>query len=375
MTAKKAYHGGAFFDAVGNDFSKMEKSKRIIGADVLDAWFDPSPNVIAKIKKYLPYSIKTSPPTQCEGIIKTIARFRKISEKNIIVGGGSSDLMFLFFPNILKLDDTVLILDPTYGEYSHIFENVTNNKIIRYKLKKSDNFKVNYNDLLEQIDKEKPDLVLLVNPNSPTGQYWPRQNIIRLINIFPKILFVIDETYIDYIGSKLSLEKTATKYKNLVIIKSMSKVYALSGARIGYLVAHYTVINKISQFIPPWSVSLIGQIGGVEALKNPIYYQNKYQQTHKLREQMIAQLKNIPSLKIYNSTANFFLIELLNKGLKADEIVLKLRKQKIYLRNCDSMSSQFNNNFIRIAVKDERTNKIIIKAFINILRKQLTQSC
>ena len=63
----------------------------------------------------------------------------------------------------------------------------------------------------------------------------------------------------------------------------------------------------------------------------------------------------------------FMLIELLGKGLKADEIVLKLRKQKIYLRDCTSMSTQFNNDFIRIAVKDEQTNKIIVNALKEVL--------
>ncbi|MDO8583696.1 MAG: aminotransferase class I/II-fold pyridoxal phosphate-dependent enzyme, partial [bacterium] len=190
MVTKKAYHGGAFFNAIGSDFATLEKSKEIISADVLDAWFDPSPKVIAKIKKFLPFSIKTSPPTQCEGLIKTIAKVRQIPEENIIVGGGSSDLMFAFFPHILKKSESVLILDPTYGEYAHIFENVTENKIIRHKLQKENDFKINYANLSEQITKEKPNLVMIVNPNSPTGQYWTKQNILILIKNFPNILFV-----------------------------------------------------------------------------------------------------------------------------------------------------------------------------------------
>ena len=360
--AKKAYHGGAFFNAIGNDFATLEKSNEIISADVLDAWFDPSPKVISKLKKYLSFSVKTSPPTQCEGLIKTISKIRKVPEVNIIVGGGSSDLMFAFFPHILKKDESVLILDPTYGEYAHIFEHVTKNKIFRHKLRKEDDFKINCNELSEQIKKEEPNLVMLVNPNSPTGQYWQRQNILNLIKTFPNILFVIDETYIDYIDKKLSLEKEAVKNKNLVIIKSMSKVYALSGARAGYIVAHEKVIDRVSSFIPPWSASLVAQIAAVEALKDPIYYSKKYKETHELRHGMISELNKIQSVKIYNSIANFFLVELLDSQLKADVIIQKLRKQKIYLRDCTSMSTQFKNNFIRVAIKDKKTNKIIVDA-------------
>lgn len=359
---KKAYHGGAFFNAIGNDFTMLEKADEIISADVLDAWFDPSPKVISKIKQYLSFSIKTSPPTQCEGLIKTISKIRKVPEANIIVGGGSSDLMFAFFPHVLKEDESVLILDPTYGEYAHIFEYVTKNKIFRHKLRKEDGFQINYNDLFEQIEKENPTLVMLVNPNSPTGQYWQRQNILNLVKNFPSILFVIDETYIDYIDKNLSLEKEAVINENLVIIKSMSKVYALSGARAGYIVAHEKTINKVSSFIPPWSVSLVAQIAAVEALKDPAYYSKKYKETHELRQSMISELKKMQSVKIYDSIANFFLIELLDNKLKADVIIQKLRKQKIYLRDCTSMSTQFKNNFIRVAVKDKKTNKIIVDA-------------
>jgi histidinol-phosphate/aromatic aminotransferase/cobyric acid decarboxylase-like protein len=365
--AKKAYHGGAFFNAIGNEFATLEKVKDIISADVLDAWFEPSPKVSSKIKEYLSFSLKTSPPTQCEGLIKVISKVRKVPKSNIIVGGGSSDLMFAFFPRILKEDESVLILDPSYGEYAHIFKYITKSRIVRHQLKKEDDFNINYTELAQQIKSESPNLVVLVNPNSPTGKYWGKQHILTLVKRFPKVLFLIDETYIEYIDKNLSLEKEAVKIQNLAIIKSMSKVYALSGARVGYMVAHIKIIDKVTSFIPPWSVSLVAQIAGVEAIKDPVYYSKKYEETHVLRKSMIAELNKIHSIKIYDSTANFFLIELLDKKFRADHIIQKLRKQNIFLRDCTSMSLQFKNNFIRVAVKNKTTNKIIIDALRRLL--------
>jgi len=70
LMSKQAYHGGAFFDAIGNDFSTLENSTKVISADVLDAWFDPSPKVIEKVRQYLSFALRTSPPTHCEGLIK-----------------------------------------------------------------------------------------------------------------------------------------------------------------------------------------------------------------------------------------------------------------------------------------------------------------
>ena len=355
----KAYHGGAFWEGMNPNFESLEKSKNIINADVLDAWFDPSPKVIKKISRFLPLAIKTSPPTHSEGLIKTISKYRKIPENYILVGGGSSDLMFAFFPNMLKKNDKVLILDPMYGEYAHIFENILDVQLIRHTLPADKYFIIDFDSLNKTIQLNTPRMVVIVNPNSPTGRSWDKKNILRLIKSYKSTIFVVDETYIEYALNEKSLEQDTIKHSNLVIIKSMSKAYALSGARIGYIVAHPDILEKVLPFIPPWSVSLIGQISGVEALKDEKYYIKKWKETENLKKGMVKRLQN-KSIKIFDSVANFILIEL--KDISAERIVTELRKQNIYLINCDSMSAQFSDNFIRIAIKDEPTNKIIIDA-------------
>lgn len=368
--SKQAYHGGAFFEAIGEDFSTLEKSKTVISADVLDAWFDPSPKVIKKINKYLNFAIRTSPPTQCNGLIKAISKSRGINKRNIIVNGGSSDIMFSIIPKLAKKNSKALILDPMYGEYAHIFENVSKSKLIRHKLSKNNNFVVDFENLKKDILENKPKIVVLVNPNSPTGKFCASKKILNLIDTTSKeVLFLVDETYIEYVGKQNSLEKEASKRDNLIIIKSMSKAYALSGARVAYMVANKKRIEQLSCFIPPWSVSLLGQIAGVEALKDEKYYKNKYNETHDLLKIFINELSEIKGIKIYDSVANFFLIELINKKFSAKKIVENLKKENIYLRNCDSMSQQFDDNFIRIAIKDKKTNHTIAAA----LKKQFSE--
>lgn len=361
---KKAYHGGAFWDGINPDFDSLEKSTDIINADVLDAWFDPSPRVIEKVSQFLPLAIKTSPPTHSKGLIKAISKYRKIPENHIVVGSGSSDLMFAFFPNILKKNDKILILDPMYGEYAHIFENVVDVQLVRHKLTADQDFIIDYDLLNGAIQSNNPQMVVLVNPNSPTGKYWEKENILKLIESHPSIIFVVDETYIEYVGKEKSIEQDTEKHNNLVVIKSMSKVYALSGARVGYIISHPDILEKFSSFIPPWSVSLIGQIAGVEALKDEEYYKAKWAETRILRENMIKDLQN-ESIKIFDSVANFFLVQL--KSGSAEKIVLESRKENIYLINCNSISSQFNDDFIRIAVKDEKMNQIVVEALKKFL--------
>jgi len=118
------FHGGAFFDAIGPEFDRLERRHEIINADVLDAWFPPSPKVLAALQKELPWLLRTSPPTGCEGLVQTIARVRGVPAECVLPAGGSSDAIFLALRHWLNPGSRVLILDPTYGEYAHVLEQV-----------------------------------------------------------------------------------------------------------------------------------------------------------------------------------------------------------------------------------------------------------
>ncbi len=362
-----AYHGGAFFEGIGEDFSTLENTKKIVSADVLDAWFDPSPKVVKIIRDYLNFSIKTSPPTHAFGLRSAISKFRGIPIENILVGGGSSDLTFAFFPRLLEKKDKVLILDPMYGEYAHILEKVIGATVFRHRLHKEDNFSINMGALIGEIQRIQPKMVMVVNPNTPTGQLTARKEWLRLLNaISPKIQLVVDEAYIEYAGGNHSLEKDVKRYPNLVILKSMSKVYALSGVRVGYLVASTLIINRLLPYIPPWAVSLPGQMAGVTALRDTPYYRKQWVKTHRLRKSFSKKLARFPGFKVYDSVLNLLLVEL-PKGKSARKIIEKLREKNIYVRDCSSMGKHFGDSFLRITVKSAETNDRIVQALKNIL--------
>jgi histidinol-phosphate/aromatic aminotransferase/cobyric acid decarboxylase-like protein len=365
---EKSFHAGEFFHAIGNDFSTLERSAEIINADVLDAWFDPSPKVIKKIQHYLPFILRTSPPNYSEGLIRTISDVRGIPEDHLISAEGSSELIFTFFQNMVSKKEKVLILDPMYGEYAHVLHHLCDAEVVLHMLKKENEFQIEPDLLLEDIRTFKPGVVVLVNPNSPTGKYLPKDQMLSLVkSISQDTTVIIDETYIEYAGSEHSLEKYIAEFENMVIIKSMSKVYALSGARVGYLAARKDIINRLSVFIPPWAVSLFGQIAGVEALKDQQYYDEKYTLTHLLRQEVYRELSQRRNLRVNDSIANFYLLELLDPTINAEMVRAALQKDSIYIRNPDSMSTQFGGRFLRIAIKNKDSNEKIIAALKKIV--------
>src|SRR6266540_6342332 len=170
------FHGGAFFAAIGETFDHLERAGSIINADVLDAWFPPAPGVVAALREHLPWLLRTSPPTGCEGLVRSIARVRGVPLECLLPGGGSSDLIFLAFRQWLAPHSRVLILDPTYGEYPHVLERVVGCRVDRLELPRERGYQLDPHQLAARLS-DGYDLIVLVNPNSPTGRHVRRESL------------------------------------------------------------------------------------------------------------------------------------------------------------------------------------------------------
>lgn len=361
------YHGGSFFEAIGEDLQSIEKAKDIINADVLDAWFNPSPKVLEAIQLNLPFLLRTSPPTHAEGLKKVIAEKRGIKSTQILPGAGSSDLIFLALTRLLSKASKVLIIDPCYGEYIHVLEKVIQCQVNRFNLTVEDGFKINIQSFLNEVNKGY-DMVILVNPNSPTGVYCGKHDMEKMLSqITPPTLVWIDETYIDYVGPNESLEQFACNSHQIIICKSMSKTYALSGVRAAYLCCAAPLIENIQQYAPPWAISLPAQAAAIAALQDQVYYQEKYFETKQLRQFLKEGLEQIGVTQIIDGVANFLLFYLPSNTLSTAELIEACKNKGLYLRDVSNMGKNISQGAVRIAVKDQETNEkmiAIIKAEI-----------
>jgi histidinol-phosphate/aromatic aminotransferase/cobyric acid decarboxylase-like protein len=353
---RRCYHGGAFFEAIGDDFATLERSHTVINADVLDAWFPPSPVAIATVRRYLPWLMRTSPPTGCEGLTRVIASARRVDPLHVLPAGGSSTLIFLALRQWLTRRSRVLLLDPTYGEYAHVLDNVVGCRIERLALSRDNGYVVDPERLADAM-RARYDLVILVNPNNPTGAHLQRDALEQLLEHVPARTKVwIDEAYVDYVGADQSLEGFATRTDNVVVCKSMSKVYALSGARVAYLCGAPRLIAELRPLLPPWAVGLPAQVAAVAALRDPAYYARRYRETHQLRDRLAGMLRDAGASDVLPSAANWVLCHLAPDGPRAAEVVRRCRRQGVFLRDVGPMGSRLGTHALRTAVKDDRTN-------------------
>jgi histidinol-phosphate/aromatic aminotransferase/cobyric acid decarboxylase-like protein/GNAT superfamily N-acetyltransferase len=365
------YHGGAFFEAIGEDFATLERRDEVINADVLDAWFPPSPRVLEKIERSLPWLLRTSPPTQSAGLIDAIARHRGVPTDRLLVGGGSSDLIYLALTRWLTASSRVLILDPMYGEYAHVLENVVGCEVDRFFLDPAAHYDVDTGALRDRIANGGYDLVILVNPNSPTGRYVGAPRLQQLLAEAPTATrFWVDETYIEYVGSEESLERFAASTPNVVVCKSMSKVYALSGARVAYLCGPRELVFDLRRMSPPWAVGLLGQVAGVEALADADYYASMYAATHANRAALQRALENECGLEVVDSVASFLLCHIPDDRPTAADIVRACREHDVFLRDAGGMGTRMGARALRVAVKDEHTNSRIVAVLREALERR-----
>jgi len=354
------FHGGEFFTAVGEAFDALDRREKIINADVLDAWFPPSPKVTAALAEHLPWLLKTSPPTGCEGLIHVIAQMRGVPPGSILPGAGSSDLIYRVMQHWLQRSSRVLILDPTYGEYPHVLDSVIGCRAERLVLQRQENYRLDPVRLATHL-AEDFDLVVIVNPNSPTGQHVGRDELIHVLRYAPPTTRIwVDETYVEYASPGHSLEQFAAASENVIVCKSMSKVYALSGARVAYLCAGPHQLEPLRPLTPPWTVSLPGQVAAVEALKDADYYAGRHHETHALRAELADALRAL-NWTVIPSIANFLLCHLPDNGPDTATLIARCRERGLFLRDASTMGSQLGNRAVRIAVKDGETNRRMIE--------------
>ena len=171
----------------------------------------------------------------------------------------------------------------------------------------------------------------------------------------------IDETYIDFVSSDESLEQFAAHTDNVIVCKSMSKAYALSGVRTACFCGPRRIVGPLRSLLPPWAVSLPGQIAAVKALSSLDYYQRRWRETGELRQELARELRGL-GLEVIDGTANFVLCHLPRDGPDAACVVNECRGRGVFLREVASLSTQFGRHAFRVAVKEPRDNKRIVEA-------------
>jgi len=299
-------------------------------------------------------------------LVRSLADIHKVSPEAIEVGSGSSELIQSFLTNAVAAGDSVVIWDPTYGEYVRCIKAV-GGRAVRVPLSRDDGFKPHTSAVLDAADN-RAKVIVICNPNNPTGKLLPKSDLVSLIHsLSADTLVLVDETYIDYTPDH-SVISLISDMPNLAIVRSLSKAYGLAGLRVGYLIAGTEARAKVRKHLRlPWPLGLLAVKAAEAALRDELFVTRRVQQTLRLKASLTKGLAQCPGLKVLPSDTHYFLIDIRGTGFSSPTLCDGLCGMGIYVRNCESFGPQMEKAFIRVTTQSAKHNQLIIRGFAEAL--------
>ncbi len=254
------------------------------------------------------------PDYRCKAFKDTVAGCLGVSPNNILPGNGSVELIFLLSRALRP--GKVLIPTPTFSEYEKSAR-LSGAKCLFLQAKESENFRVDVEKILKNL--HRVNLLFICNPNNPTGFLLGKEKIKFLAKRCKKadVYIVIDEVFIDYVenGDELTMIKESIRNSNILILRSLTKFFAMPGLRLGYLVGARRTIENISRYQVPWSVNSLAQLAGREILEDCHFIVRSRKYMFRERKILFQELEKIRGLKPYPPSANFIFCKLTGAGL------------------------------------------------------------
>lgn len=289
-------------------------------------------------------------------LTQAISRYEDVKTDYILLGNGGIECLFLL-AEALKLN-RVLIPVPTFIEYERAFSKYGQ---IRYFYNEAP-FKLDLLALREHL--KEVDGVVLCNPNNPTGYLIPHDDLLDFIAYAKEMnkKVILDEAFIDFTDDEASasMVKHLDEYNNLIILKSLTKFFAIPGLRLGYLMSScLELMDHIKYNKMPWSINCMANKAGIAALSDKDYIERTKSWIISEREWFFNQLVDI-GLNVYSTQGNYIFFEA-PKGL--DDL---LKHKGVMIRNCSNYEG-LSEGYYRIAIKDRAHNEQLIRDFKEIL--------
>lgn len=306
------------------------------------------------------------PDPDCRGLVRALASRWGLEEGHFVIGNGSSELIHLL-PPALSIRHA-LILGPTFSEYARALS-VQGGRVSYLHATRKDGYQTPLTQALKTLrtNSSRFDALFLCNPNSPTGQVAPAQDVLDLAGMAArwKVRVVVDETFVDYCEAHSVLSAVA-RIPCLLVLRSFTKFYALPGLRVGYLAGPPEVVARIRRLQAPWSVNTLAQTAAQAVLEDRRHAQRSLAFMHRERARLTKALRAISGLHVFPSAANFLLVEL-PPSMPATHVTQVLREQGLLVRDCSAVPG-LTGRTIRIAVRTTAENRRLVTALCQVLK-------
>lgn len=341
--------------------ARLRESAEVSGKSIeelLDFSVNLNPLGPPKLKKILEDAYKSIdhyPDNRYQGFKKAAAEYLDVSPENIVPGNGSSELIRLFAETVIEPGDKVMIPSPTFGEYE--FQCRLFGAKVKY---------VEHSDV-SSVEPEGNKAVFLCNPNNPTGRLLGRKEVNKLAKkcALSEVFLFVDEAFIELSNPQESIAGLAAINDFVIVLRSLTKIYAVPGLRVGFAVASPGFARLLNNIRLPWNLNSIALEAGEHLLKNnKNYIDRSLELIRKERLWLASQLGAIRGFKPYPSDTNFILVDAREFALNSAGLTDRMLRHGIIVRDCASFGLE---NHIRVAVRKRSENRKLIRAFSRVI--------
>ncbi len=297
------------------------------------------------------------PDPQCRALRQALAKKHGVAPDMFLCGNGAADMIFRVCACLKP--KKVLTLAPTFSEYERPVK-LFGGEMLEYRLKETEGFALT-EDILGALTTDI-ELLFLCNPNNPTGRLASPELLYRIVKACAQngTLLMVDECFIGFTDGQ-SMVPLLEEFPNLLILNAFTKLYALAGLRLGYLMcADTALVSRIAAFGAHWSVSAAAQAAGLGALEESAWAQRTRSLIKTERAYMREALAAL-GLMVFPSDANFLLVK------SPAPLYEPLKERGILVRSCANFTG-LDERFIRIGLKTREKNEALLRAIEEVIR-------
>lgn len=302
------------------------------------------------------------PDPTCGDLCAAVSKKLQVAAEQVVVGNGSTEIIYAL-PRALKVG-RALLPAPCYIGYEEAIA-AAGLQVAYFSLAAEEGFVVNWHSLGENLTGGE--MVFLGHPNNPSGTLLDLGALEVALRAYPDTWFVVDEAFVDFVEGGRSAVGLTAKWRNCIVLRSMTKFYAIPGLRLGFAVAHPEVAAGIRAHLPPWSVNTLAQQFGVKVLADQEYAAATLALVAELRSDLVRQLQEIPGIHVFDGRANYLLIKLTPSLLngEAAELARRLLGSGIAIRVCANFAG-LDGSYARLAVRTADENERLLSALRGI---------
>lgn len=317
------------------------------------------PGVVSAVERGL-YQLSRYPDPYCRELIAAISAYEGVPKNQILCGNGAAELIFSFCQALRP--QKALVPMPSFSEYASALD-AAECRCVPYFLRQEDDFALT-EAFLPALEGFQGELLMLCNPNNPTGQVIPKRLMEDILSICRRkgIFLFIDECFLDLTqgGETLTMKQALDSCPNLLLLKAFTKSFGMAGLRLGYcLCGNSALLEGMSRKTQAWNVSLPAQLAGAAALKERDFLRQACRIIRSQRPILAAAMEQL-GLTVIPSQANYILFH------SKTELQSPLLARGIQIRSCSNYPG-LGEGWYRVAVKRPEENRRLLEAMEEIL--------